>query len=164
MKLSIRSKKWLLTLHILFGAIMFGNIVTFFILSITASVTENKPLMEACYQVMNLMANTSVRASTFAATVTGVFLSIWTKWGLFKYYWIIVKEVLTFMLLGLNIWGMNAWTNQALVQLDNRGITTNITILQSNLWIGIIIQLISLLLIFVLSVFKPWGRRQPKAN
>jgi uncharacterized membrane protein len=159
MNLSITSKKWLLTLHILFGAIMFGNMVTFFILSITASVTENRQLVEACYQVMHLMSNTSVKASTFATTVTGICLSLWTKWGLFKYYWILVKEVLTFMLLGLNIWGMSAWTNRALVGLNNAEITTNIAILQSNLWIGIIIQLISLLLIFVLSVFKPWGRR-----
>ncbi|MRG85098.1 hypothetical protein [Salinibacillus xinjiangensis] len=160
MKLSMTSKKWLLTLHILFGAIMFGNMITFLILSISASATENRQFVEACYQVMHLMSNTSVKASTFATTVTGICLSIWTKWGLFKYYWIIVKEVLTLLLLGMNIWGMSAWTNQALVQLVNAEIITNIAIVQLNLWIGIIIQLISLLLIFVLSVFKPWGRRQ----
>lgn len=164
MKLSMTSKKWLLTLHILFGAIMFGNMVTFLVLSITASATENGQLMEACYQVMHLMSNTSVKASTFATTITGICLSLWTKWGLFKYYWIIVKEVLTLILLGLNIWGMNAWTNQALSQLDNAEIITNIAIVQLDLWVGIIIQLVSLLLIFVLSVFKPWGKRKLISN
>lgn len=62
---------------------------------------------------MYILAASSVRASTIGVVVTGIFLSVWTKWGLFKFYWIIVKEVLTILSIGLGIFGMYYWTLDA---------------------------------------------------
>jgi len=86
---------------------MLGNMVAFLIFSITAA-SSVKNITIICYQAMNILANTSVRASTIGATITGVLLCIWTKWGLFRYYWILAKEGLTLLAIGLNLWGMNA--------------------------------------------------------
>ena len=154
MKLSMTSRKVLLIIHVLFSAIMFGNMVTFFILSITAATTENVVLIESCYQIMHVLSQTSVKASTIGATLTGVLLSVLTKWGLFTYYWIIVKQGITLLLIGLNLWGMYAWTLKALNQFA--------LMAQMDLWIGIIIQIISLVFLFAISVFKPWGKRKIK--
>lgn len=160
MKLSMTSKRGLLTIHILFAAIMFGNMVTFLILSITAATTENAQLIESCYQIMHVLASTSVKASTIGTTVTGILLSIWTKWGLFQFYWIIAKQIITIMLIGFNLWGIYAWTLQALSRVETITDQTNMFMLQIDLWIGITIQIISLIFIFTISVFKPWGRRK----
>ncbi|MBP1949076.1 hypothetical protein [Virgibacillus litoralis] len=159
MKLSITPKRWLKTCHILFAAIMLGNMVTFLLLSITIAISENGQLIESSYQVMHLLSKTSVKASTFGTIITGILLSIWTKWGLFKFYWIIAKELLTIPVFALNLWGMYYWTLQAFKLIESSGARTDVFIVQAELWIGIIIQLISLLLMFGLSVFKPWGRR-----
>lgn len=160
MKLSMTSKRGLLTVHILFAAIMFGNMVTFLILSITAATTENAQLIKSCYQIMHVLASTSVKASTIGTTVTGILLSIWTKWGLFQFYWIIAKQIITIMLIGFNLWGIYAWTLQALSRVETITDQTNMFMLQIDLWIGITIQIISLIFIFTISVFKPWGRRK----
>ncbi|RDW22439.1 hypothetical protein CWR48_01660 [Oceanobacillus arenosus] len=153
MKLSIRAKRWLLITHILFAAIMFGNMVTFLILSITITASNDPQLIESCYQVMLLLSGSSIRASTIGTTVTGILLCVLTKWGLFKFYWIIVKEVLTILLIGINIWGMYSWTLRALDIFTVTGLQIN----HGELLIGISIQLISLIIIFTISVFKPWG-------
>lgn len=159
MKLSHKSKNWFLILHILFAAIMLGNMVAFLIFSITVAAANDKGVIHACYQAMNILANTSVRASTIGTTVTGILLSIWTKWGLFKFYWIIVKEGLTLILIGLNLWAMYAWTLQALTGMNTSGEMQGLPFVQAELWTGILFQIISLVLIYVISVFKPWGKR-----
>ena len=164
MKLSITSRRGLLTVHILFAAIMFGNMVTFLILSIVAATTENVQLIESCYQIMHVLASTSVKASTIGTTVTGILLSICTKWGFFQFYWIIAKQIITVMLIGFNLWGMYAWTLDALNLLKTTGDQTDMFMLQIDLWIGIIIQIISLVFIFTISVFKPWGRRKKQKD
>ncbi|MBS4201756.1 hypothetical protein KHA93_19315 [Bacillus sp. FJAT-49732] len=160
MQLSITGKRWLLTIHLIFSAIMLGNMVTFLILSITAAGTGSEQLVGSCYQIMHVLSKTSVRASTIGTLVSGILLSIWTKWGLFKFYWIIVKEILTALLLFLNLWGMYAWTMNTLAGFESNMNQLDMYMFHIDLWTGIVIQILSLLFIFVISVFKPWGMRK----
>ncbi len=138
---------------------MLGNMVTFLILSISAAATEDPNIAEACYRAMNVLSRTSIRASTIGTAVTGIFLSIFSKWGLFKYYWIVAKEGLTLLAIVLNLWGMYAWTLQATTLTNTEGSSVDIFVVQSQLMTGIIIQIISLVLMYAISIFKPWGRR-----
>ncbi len=155
MKLSLTFRKVLLILHILFSSIMFGNMVTFIVLSITVATTKNISLIDSCYTVMHVLSNSSIKASTIGTTITGILLSVISKWGLFKFNWIIVKEILTTFLIGLNLWGMYVWTLDAL-----NGTGSNILLISNfTLWVGIIIQLVSLIFIFAISKYKPWGKR-----
>jgi hypothetical protein len=134
---------------------MLGNMATFLILSITAAFTNDPNLIHSCYQIMHLISKTSMRASTIAATVTGIILSVLTKWGLFRFYWIIAKEGLTILLIFLNLWGMYVWTLDAITPMATFG---DIFIIKTELWTGIITQIFSLLVMYVISVFKPWGK------
>ncbi|WP_188454772.1 hypothetical protein [Virgibacillus oceani] len=163
MKLSITPKRWLVTVHILFAAIMFGNMITFLILSITAATANDSQLMESCYQIMHVLSKTSVKAATFGTIVTGILLSVLTKWGLFKFYWIIAKEALTIIPFVLNMWAMYYWSLDAINMIQVTSKQADSSMLQTELWTGIIMQLISLILMFILSVFKPWGKRQTAA-
>jgi uncharacterized membrane protein len=157
-KITLTQKRWLLILHILFSAIMLGNMVAFLIFSITIAASGDSSTTKACYHAMNILANTSVKASTIGATVTGILLSIWSKWGLFRYYWILVKEGLTLLSIGLNFWGMYRWTLEALTLKQENG-TGEFFVVEAELWTGILLQIISLVIMYVISVFKPWGKR-----
>jgi hypothetical protein len=139
---------------------MLGNMVAFLIFSITAAATGDKELVLACYQAMHILSNTSVKASTIGTTVTGILLSVWTKWGLVRYYWILVKEGLTALVIGLNLWGMYAWTLEAVSLHQTGGSREDLFMAQIFLWTGIVIQLVSLVLMYIISVFKPWGKRK----
>ncbi|MGG3468149.1 hypothetical protein ABES02_11785 [Neobacillus pocheonensis] len=153
LKLSHTSKRWLLIFHIIFAAIMLGNMTAFLIFNITAAAASDKSIVQTCFQAMHILSKTSVRASTIGTTVTGILLSVWTKWGLFKYYWIIAKEGLTVLCIGLNFWGMYSWTLRALSK------NNDLFYVKTELWTGVIIQIISLVLMYIISVIKPWGKR-----
>jgi hypothetical protein len=159
MKVTKTARKWVLILHILFSSIMLGNMVTFLILSITVATTNDLSLIRSCYTIMNILSDSSIRASTLGATITGILLSVLTHFGLFKYWWIIVKELLTILLIGLNLWGMYLLTLDALQGVGVGEYETNFI-----LWTGIVLQIISLIFIFVISKFKPWGKRKLVQN
>ena len=165
-KISMTQRKWLLSLHLLFSAIMLGTAVAFLILSIAAASTADEGILKACYRGMLILSRTSVRASTIGTIVTGILLSVWTQWGLFKYYWIIAKEALTVLSVLIGPFGMHLWSLRAveltqaygLGALHDPAFAAN----RSQMMTGIALQIVSLAAMFVLSVFKPWGRRRKK--
>lgn len=165
-KLDVTRRRWLLSLHLLFSAIMFGVAVAFLILSITAANTNDAGVLKACYTSMHVLADTSVRASTIGTAATGILLSVLTQWGLFKFYWIIVKEALTLLSIVLGPIGMYFWTLKAVALTSAEGLgawqNPSFTVNSSELWIGIVLQILSLAAMFVISVFKPWGQRKRK--
>ncbi|MBW7459347.1 hypothetical protein ACFOLF_08955 [Paenibacillus sepulcri] len=165
-RISGGTKKWLLTLHLLFSAIMLGVTVAFLILSLVAASTSDEGVLKACYASMLLLAETSIRASTIGAVVTGVLLSLLTHWGLFKYYWIIAKLLLTVASIGLGMAGIYMWSLKAAAITGADGLNalgqSDFLVNRAFLINGIIMQLLSLLALFILSVFKPWGKRVPR--
>lgn len=161
-KLTLQQRRILLLLHLIFASIMLGGQATFIILALTASVTDSADTLRTCYDVMHLLADTSVRASTIGTTVTGILLSVFTSWGLFRYYWLIAKEVLTLVTIGIGFVGLYAWTLRGVrlsaAPVMNAWAEPVFTVNHAWLWIGILLQTISLLLMFILSVWKPGGK------
>src|SRR5690606_17219960 len=117
-------------------------------------------LITSCYQIMDILSHSSMRASTIGATATGIILSVWTHYGLLKYRWIIVKEILTLLLIWMNLWGMPTWTRRVLENIEMGGLEDQTTLVNLNIWIGIMLQVSMLIFIFVISRHKPWGKRK----
>jgi hypothetical protein len=128
-KLSLTQRRWLLTLHLLFSAILFGLSVVFLILSITAANTKDEGMLKACYTSMHVLAKTSLKASAIGVLVIGM------------NYWTLKAVTLT--------------SAEGLSAVQDSAFKVN----SGQLWTGIILQLISLAAMFVISVFKPWGSR-----
>ncbi|QYR20361.1 hypothetical protein KZ483_21465 [Paenibacillus sp. sptzw28] len=70
-RISIVARKWLLTLHLLFSAIMLGVTIAFLMLSIKAAATDDEGVLKACYTSMHLLARTSIKASTVGGQASG---------------------------------------------------------------------------------------------
>lgn len=165
-KLKLTPRRWLLLLHLLFCAIMFGGAMVFLILSITAVSTNDESILKACYISMHMLAKTSVRASAIGALVTGVLLSVLTQWGLFKHYWIIAKEGLTILAIIAGPIGMVSWTLKAVTLTTADGLNAlqdpEFIVNSGQMWIGITLQISSIVAMFAISIFKPWGTRKRK--
>jgi hypothetical protein len=157
--LSITQKKWWLSAHILFSAIWFGVTVTFLILSISVLMTNDSQVIKAYYTSMLQLEQTAGRASLIGTVITGVILSLFTKWGLFKFYWIITKEILSLICLAIGFIFIFYWTING-IQLSEESIGDHFIANHYQLMIWIIIQVVLLAILFILSVFKPWGKRQ----
>ncbi len=163
-KLNVAQRRWLLVLHLVFSGIMLGGAVIFLVLSIVAASTSDEGVLKACYTAMHVLAASSVRASAIGTAVTGILLSILTQWGLFRFYWIIVKEVLTLAAILVGPVGMYFWTLKAMTLTTAQGFGAfhdpAFSVNSAQMWTGIILQVISLAAMFVISVFKPWGQRK----
>jgi len=163
-KLSANGRKWLLIVHLLFAAIMLGVAVIFLVLSIVIATTSDVDIVRSCYNVMLMLADSSVRASTIGTLATGILLSVLTKWGLFRYYWIIAKEALSLVAIALGPVGMHFWSLRAVTLIEADGgqaLHSQAFVVNSGqLWTGIVLQIASLASMYVISVFKPWGVRQ----
>lgn len=165
-KLPPTAKKWLLFVHLLFAAIWLGVTVAYLVLSITAAAADDAETLRACYAAMSGLTRSSGRASIIGTVLTGVALSALTHWGLFRYYWIIAKEALTLLSIGLGMIGIYLWTQKAfaLVAAEGTGALAHpaYVVNQTQLIAGIALQIVSLAAMFALSVFKPWGKRRER--
>ena len=159
--LSHTQKKWWLSAHILFSAIWLGVTVTFLILSISVLMTSDSQVIKAYYTSMLQMEQTAGRASLIGTVITGLILSIFTKWGLVKFYWIMTKEILTLICLVLGFIFIYYWTING-IHLSEESIDDKFMTNHYQLMIWIIIQVILLGILFILSVFKPWGQRSKR--
>jgi hypothetical protein len=163
----MKMKKWqrhlLLTIHMMFSGIMLGSMAIFLILNITAAATGDPDVFRACYQVMHILADSSIRASTIGTVASGVLLSVLTHWGLVRYYWIIAKELLTLCAIAINFVGMHIWSLKAVQMSASEGLDAlqNPEFMANRLFLfaGVAFQIISLVAMFLLSVYKPWGKR-----
>ncbi|TDF93733.1 hypothetical protein [Paenibacillus piri] len=163
LKLSKNQKKWLLTAHLAFAGIMLGETVVIVILSIAALFADNRDVLQACYTIFHLLARTGVRAATIGTAVTGILLSVLTHWGLFRYYWIIAKEGLTLLTIVIGPIGFYIWSLKGLSIVSAEGLGAMLLpefkVNAIQLWIGLVLQAVSLVSMIAISVFKPWGQR-----
>ncbi|MBB6733381.1 DUF2269 family protein [Cohnella zeiphila] len=160
-KLSPVSRKLLTSVHIAFSGILLGCTVAFIVMDIAALATDDPKLLEACYRIMHLLSHTSLRASAIGAIVSGVLLSVLTPWGLLRFRWIVAKEILSLLTIVPGLFGIYAWSLRGLQRVADEGMgALNAPAFQTNgrmLSIGLLLQLLSILAMYMLSSFKPWG-------
>lgn len=159
--LSLTQKKWWLTAHILFSAIWLGVTVTFLILSISVLITNDIGTIKAYYLSMLRLEQTAGRVSIIGTVITGFLLSILTKWGLLKFYWIIFKEIITLICMALGFLFIYFWTLKGFNDSD-KFLSDAFFVNHYQLMTGIVLQIIFLTTLFIISVFKPWGQRMKK--
>ena len=104
--------------------------------------------------------------------MVGCVLSWGTKWGFFKWYWIACKLIATAAMVALGAFCLGPWINAATAQAVEQGVAAKAT---DRFWRTYLlvstfgtIQVVALLVVFGISIFKPWGkilqRRKPGAQ
>lgn len=158
MTMTPRLSKFVLTSHITFSVGWLGAVAVFLALAITGVTSQNIQIARSAYLSMELSGWYVIVPFCFASLLTGVVLTLGTKWGLIKHYWIVVKLILTIV------------TSIALLlhmkPISYLSILAASTTLSNNEQPGLRVQLIAdagaallvLLAITTISVYKPWGR------
>lgn len=148
-------RKLVLLLHVVTSVGFVGAVAVFLALAITGAIVGNEQVIRAVYVSCGLMTWDVIVPLAWASLLVGIVQSLGTPWGLFRYYWVIVKLVLTvisvavLMIQTQNI-GMGA--QMALAgQMDGLAGPRNGMILHAT---G---GLIVLLVITILSIYKPRG-------
>ncbi|WP_028776018.1 hypothetical protein [Shimazuella kribbensis] len=163
-RITVVERKWWLSFHLLFVVGLLGHIMAFLVLSIATLINPNFTTLNASYIGMHFMEKSLVPISALGTVITGIYLSVRTKWGLFDFYWIIVKEILTVISIAIGILGIKFWTLKAITILADKGTQANadpvFVVNNEYLFIGILINFISLTAMVIISVFKPWGQQK----
>ncbi|MSQ24584.1 MAG: hypothetical protein EXR58_08615 [Chloroflexi bacterium] len=87
--------KLVLTAHVTFGVGWLGAVATFLALAIAGLTNEDAQMVRSAYLVMDLIARFVILPLSFAPLLTGPILSLGTRWGLFRHYWILIKLLIT---------------------------------------------------------------------
>ena len=88
-------RKLTLTAHVVFSIGWIGALVAFLVLSVAGLTSPNPDIVRGSYVSMDLISRFAIIPMCFAALATGIIDAFVTPWGLFRYYWVVVKFMLT---------------------------------------------------------------------
>ena len=90
-----RLRKSALVAHVASSVGWFGAVTAFLALAITGMTSPQAQLLRSVYLVMDLITWLVIVPLCLLSLLTGVVSSLGTQWGLFRYYWVVLKLVLT---------------------------------------------------------------------
>lgn len=84
-------RKLVLLTHITTSVAWLGAVAAFLALAITGLNSRNAQIVRSSYLVMPTVTWYVIVPLAFAALTTGVILSLHSKWGLLRHYWVLAK-------------------------------------------------------------------------
>jgi hypothetical protein len=152
--------KLLLTAHVMVSVGWLGVVFAKLVLGL-AAVTSSTPDAAAAVFLSTIALNVAFPPLAIATVVTGVLLSLSTKWGLLHYYWVATKLVLTVGVIAtaVQIGGrlVQHSIGAAPVSLVDESTLLGIAWAPTLLIALSVVHLFMLGVATVLSVYKPWG-------
>jgi hypothetical protein len=136
-------RKFALTAHITFSVGWLGAVVAYLAIAIAGLVSRDGQVVQSGYSMMELIGWFVIVPLSLAALLTGLVQSFGTEWGLFRYYWILEKLVLTLAAVTVLLLHMPAVGRRS-------GVLSEVIHAGGGLLV--------LLAATTLSVYKPWGR------
>jgi hypothetical protein len=88
-------RKFALTVHVTSSVGWFGAVAVFLALAIAGMTSQDRELVRAAYLAMELTTRFVIVPFAFVSGLSGVVSSLITRWGLFRYYWVLLKLVIT---------------------------------------------------------------------
>ena len=88
-------RKAALTAHVTFSVGWLGAVVAYLAIAIACLVNRDAEMVHSGFSVMELLGWLVIVPLSLAALLSGLVQSLGTEWGLFRYYWVLVKFALT---------------------------------------------------------------------
>ncbi len=163
-------RKLALTAHVLCSIGWFGAVAGFLALSVAGLTSQDIQMIQAVYLAMDLITWLVIVPLALASLLSGLVSSLGTRWGLFQYYWVVVKLLITVLatiILLIHIQPISLLAGAA--KKTTTVFSTDLGKLQLQMTVAAGAALIVLLVLTALSVYKPRGltrygqRKQRKA-
>jgi hypothetical protein len=154
-------RKLTITAHVTFSVGWLGATAAFLVLSIAGLTSHDADVVRGAYLSMDLISRFIIIPLCFAALVTGLLQALGTPWGLFRYYWIILKFGLAifatlallvhqFVVVAEAAKRVSGAAAEALFSPDLGPLKTELVRAPS-------LAILLLLVVTTLGVYKPWG-------
>jgi hypothetical protein len=154
-------RKLTITAHVTFSVGWIGATAAFLALSIAGLTSQNAEVVRGVYLSMDVIGRFVIIPMCFAALATGLFQALATPWGLFRYYWILVKFGLAlFATIALLVhqFVVVAETAKRVSGASAQSLLgTELGSLKTELVRAPALAILLLLVVTTLGVYKPWG-------
>ncbi len=160
-RLSPRLRKATLVLHIVSGVGWMGADIALFILLYTGLTTDDGAIAASCYTAVSVFVPAAVPVLSVGMLATGLLLGWGTKWGVLRYWWVVVKLALAVTMVVLVfvslVPGVNDLANPDATQSAD-AVRDSLGSAPTQLMFPPVVSFAMLGIATVLSVFKPWRR------
>lgn len=95
MIMTSRLRKVVLASHITLAVGWIGAVAGYIALDVAAATSQDAQTLRAAYLAMELIAWYVIVPLALASLLSGLIMSLGTKWGLFRYYWVLISLLLT---------------------------------------------------------------------
>src|SRR5258707_12776655 len=154
-------RKLTITAHVSFSVGWLGATAAFLVLSIAGLTSHDAEVVRGAYLSMDLISRFIVIPMSFAALATGLLQALGTPWGLFRYYWILMKFSLAifatialllhqFVVVAEAAKRVSGAAAETLFSADLGSLKTELVRAPS-------LAILLLLVVTTLGVYKPWG-------
>ena len=157
-------RKLLLALHLLTSVGWIGAVIAYLALGLAASATRDPEVVRATWIGMELIGWRVLLPLAGSSLVTGIAVALLSRWGLFRYYWVIFALVITALatlVLALHLPDVSATTEVVRSAEPASVVDHGGDLFHAGLAVG------ALVAVLLLNVYKPpgmtrygWRRRQ----
>jgi hypothetical protein len=152
-----------LLVHIAAAGSWLGLDVAMAVLVFTAMGTDDRATEASALQVLHLVTIWPMLIAGVLSLATGVVLGLGSRYGLVRYWWVLVKLVLNLVLSALVLVALRGGVQEAASAGRAMGAGAG-SWNSGDLVFPPIVSPTALTVAFVLSVFRPWGRVRSRAG
>ena len=156
-RLDSRTRKGVLVVHIVSAGAWIGIDVVMAVFVFTVLLTNDDNIKALCYQALGLFAVWPLITTGLVCLASGGVLSLGTKYGLVRYWWVAIKLALSILLVVLVPVALRPEVMKMAEQGRRFMSGESASLAVGNLIFPPIVSPTLLLVAFVLAVFKPWG-------
>jgi len=164
--LGIQGKRILLSIHLLLNSIWIGGIIAIMFMNLLRAHAVDGDQLYAMNMLLFKIHDDLVMNVSFGVILTGLLFSLFTQWGFVGFYWVAAKWIGVMTLFVLITFYLAPSINvmAAIADVDRAHAVTNPLYLQfgKESMMFLSLQLLLLVLVILVSVFKPWGQRKAR--
>lgn len=150
-------RKFALTAHVTSSLGWFGAVAVFLTLALVSLTSQDPQLVKATSLVLGLTTWWVIVPLAFAGLLTGVVSSLFTKWGLFRYYWVVLKLIITLVATVVLMIHTQTIDRLSGAAAQSAVLSTRLSGEQLNMVVASGLTLVVLPVVTALSYYKPRG-------
>jgi uncharacterized membrane protein len=163
MELGVKSKAWLKGFHLLFACAWLGSALSMILILVMKAQPNSGLHLYSVTSSLRVIDDFIIIPGAMGCLITGLFYSVFTKWGFTKFYWIIFKWVMIILQIAMGTFFLGPWLNNMVTLSNQLGFKPGenyqyISNFNLNLYFGMIQAALLIVVVFV-SILKPWGKR-----
>jgi len=150
-------RKLALTAHVVCSVGWLGAVTAFFALAVAGLTSGDAQTVRASYLAMATIGWYVIVPLSWASLVTGIVQSLGTSWGLVRYYWVLVKLVMTVLATIVLLLHMQPVDELASLAAARTLTGSDLGAVRVQVVVDAAAALLVLLVAATLSVYKPRG-------